>query len=831
MTWMRWLRRLSLPALRHQAGRQLLALVAVMLGVALPYAVHLINAAALGEFAAAARSVEGEPDLVLSRDGGTLDLALFERIAARPEVLAAAPQIEAAVQIHGADGKPHGLRLLGIDALAASRLSPDLLARPLKPESPLQLWLDPQRLHLNRAAAQSLGEQQDLVELRHSQGSQLRTSRLQRGGEVAAGGPPLAVIDIAGAQALLGRTTLDRIALRLQSGVTAAQFLARAGLPDSVRAAPPGDGGARLASLTQAYRVNLGVLSLMALFTGSFLVFAVVSLSVAQRQPQLALLGVLGLSGRERAGLVMAEALLLGLAGSALGLLLGWQLHGVVLKLLGGDFGAALGISQVASASLEPLPLLGFGGLGLLVCLFAAAAPAIAVREMPVAQVLKGLGGASLRRWPAWLGPGLLLAALPLALAPAWHELALGAYAAMLCLLLGGMLSLPQAVSLLLRRPGGTALARLARARLREHSGDALQTLSGVLVALALSVAMLVMVGSFRESLQQWLTQMLPAEMYLRSGIRGGMPLPPAFVEAVQQSPLFERTAQQRTAKAWLVEPAANGQELALLAREFDPGHLPLVDLAVAAKGPAFFINEAMRDALRLRPGQSLSLRLAGGARLDGQVAGVWRDYSRQSPALLLALADYRRASGDAAVSELLLWPKAGAEGVVAQLRKLAAQPDDIEIASAEDLRLLSLRIFDRSFVLTHGLQAVALAIGLFGIAASQSAQTLARRREFGLLRHLGLSRSDVLGLLLREAGLLAACGLLLGLTLGLLISAVLVWVLNPQSFHWSMEMHVPWPRLVGLLAAVFITAVAAALLAGRQALSADAVQSVKEDW
>lgn len=828
MTWLRWLRRLSWPALRHQSGRQLLALLAVVLGVALPYAVHLINAAALGEFAAAARSVAGQPDLVLSRDGGTLDLKLFQQVAALPEVLVAAPQIEAQVRMLGRDGKFHSLKLLGIDALAATHLSPDLLARPRADESPLQLWLDPQRLHLNHTAATLLEEKQEFAELRHPLGTGLQTSRLQCGGEVGASGGPLAVIDIAGAQALLGRTTLDQIALRLQTGATIDQFLARAALPADVRALPPTDAGARLAGMTQAYRVNLGVLSLMALFTGSFLVFAVVSLSVAQRQPQLALLGVLGLSGRERAGLVMAEAAVLGLVGSGLGLALGWELHGVVLKLLGGDLGATLGLSRVRSAQLEALPLLAFGALGFVVCLLAAAAPALAVRAMPVAQVLKGLGGASLRRWPAWLGPSLLVLALPLALAPAWHQLSLGAYAAMLCLLLGGMLSLPQALSLLLKRQGGNALARLARARLREHSGDALQTLSGVLVALALSVAMLVMVGSFRESLQQWLTQMLPAELYLRSALRGGTPLAPEFVTALQRSPLIERSAQQRTTNAWHAE---TGQELALQAREFDPAALPLVGSLQAVSKPALYINEAMRDEWRLQVGQALSLRLTGGGRLDGQVAGVWRDYSRQSPAALLALSDYRQASGDKAVSELLLWPKRDATRVVEQLRALAAQPEDVEIASADDLRTLSLRIFDRSFVLTHGLQAVALAIGLFGIAASQSAQTLARRREFGLLRHLGLARGDILRLLLREAALLAACGTALGLLLGLAISAVLVWVLNPQSFHWSMEMHIPWLRLAGLLAAVFFTAIAAALIAGRQALSTDAVQSVKEDW
>jgi len=143
----------------------------------------------------------------------------------------------------------------------------------------------------------------------------------------------------------------------------------------------------------------------------------------------------------------------------------------------------------------------------------------------------------------------------------------------------------------------------------------------------------------------------------------------------------------------------------------------------------------------------------------------------------------------------------------------------------------MSMHIFDRSFAVTRWLQAVALAIGLFGIAASQSAQALARKREFGLLWHLGLSRAGILRLLTLEAALLCGVGALAGLALGVGLSAVLVFVVNPQSFHWSMELSLPWPPLLGLVAAVFVAGVATTLLAGRQALSAHAVQAVKEDW
>jgi putative ABC transport system permease protein len=143
----------------------------------------------------------------------------------------------------------------------------------------------------------------------------------------------------------------------------------------------------------------------------------------------------------------------------------------------------------------------------------------------------------------------------------------------------------------------------------------------------------------------------------------------------------------------------------------------------------------------------------------------------------------------------------------------------------------MSLRIFDRSFAVTYYLQAVAIAIGLVGIAASLSAQVLARRKEFGLLSHLGLTRVQVVAVVAGEAAAWVAAGVVMGLLLGLAISMVLVFVVNPQSFHWTMDLVLPWARLAALAAAVLAAGVATAALCARNAAGRLAVQSVKEDW
>jgi putative ABC transport system permease protein len=154
-----------------------------------------------------------------------------------------------------------------------------------------------------------------------------------------------------------------------------------------------------------------------------------------------------------------------------------------------------------------------------------------------------------------------------------------------------------------------------------------------------------------------------------------------------------------------------------------------------------------------------------------------------------------------------------------------------LEFASAAQIRATSLRIFDRSFAVTYWLQAVAIAIGLFGVAASFSAQVLARRKEFGLLAHLGLTRRQILAVVAGEGAAWTAIGALAGLLLGLAVSVVLVKVVNPQSFHWTMDLAAPWARLLALCAAVVAAGTVTAWLAGRAAAGRDAVLAVKEDW
>ena len=876
--------KLSLAEWRHHPWRHGVALLAVALGVALASSVQLINASALAEFAQAVRSVNGQPDASatsLGSDG--IDDALYARLLLDAAVASASPVLElevrAAAGAAGTDGgdgsggtggtggsagsvAPTGgqaLRLLGVDALSIATVAPDLLPRPDASlasaglhNSGRSAFLAPDVAYLNPAALQALGLRPGaslvLAGVADAAGMG-RPRQFQVAGTVAAAGRPLVVLDIAAAQAWFGRTgRLSRIDVRLQPGTDASAWQARTPLPAGVRWVAADDAVQRISNLSRAYRVNLGVLALVALLVGGFLVYSVVSLSVAQRTPALALLGVLGLAAADRRRLVLAESAVVGLAGSALGLAAGAGLAALALRLLGGDLGGGYFGGGAPTLAWPPLALGACFALGTAAAVAGAWFPARQAEALSPAQALKGLGTTRSGSAPVWPGLALLAAGVGLALLPPIAGLPLAAYAAVAALLAGGVVLVPATVQALLARQGQLArpvlLLALRRARFARQTASA--TVAGVVASLALSVAITVMVASFREAVTAWLDSALPADLYAR--VSGGSSADPAFLPhglpaRVAALPGVVRVVGARQLPL-LIDPQQPA--LTLLARPLgtDGSSLPLLGAVqpLPAAEVGVFISEPAAALYGWQPGQRIPLPLPGavssgapGAAAPARffVRGVWRDYARQFGAVALDTADYQRLSGDKRLNDLAVWLQPGAAPAVveAALRQAAGDSLPLEIASTTSLRALSLKIFDRSFAVTVYLQAVAIGVGLVGVAASLSAQVLARRKEFGLLAHLGLTRRQIIGLVGAEAAAWLAAGVLIGLLLGLAMAVVLVHVVNPQSFHWTMPLHVPLPRLAALAGAVLAAGIATALWSARRAAGRSAVLAVKEDW
>jgi putative ABC transport system permease protein len=299
--------------------------------------------------------------------------------------------------------------------------------------------------------------------------------------------------------------------------------------------------------------------------------------------------------------------------------------------------------------------------------------------------------------------------------------------------------------------------------------------------------------------------------------------------------------AEFRRTRQLLLDPTHPA--VTLIARGATPAQvldeLPLVQSGPlpinGAPAPAW-ISEAVVDLYGYKLGDSLDLPL-GGRVQRFTVAGIWRDYARAFGAIVITRPAYVQATGDAVANEGSLWldDGASASAVAARLRAVLARggsgDTSPEILTSAALRERSLRIFDRAFAITYALEAVAVVIGLMGVSFAASSTALARRAEFGMLRHIGMLRSQVIGMLASEGILLSVFGVAYGLILGAVLSLVLVFVVNRQSFNWSIDLAVPGWQLAILSASLIAAAALTAIWSGRAATNQDAVRAVREDW
>ncbi len=831
-----------LGSLARRRVATLYSFTAIALGVALGMAVHAVHEAALSEFGRGMRAMAGEADLQVVGPRSGFDESLYALLAARPEVMDACPVVEVEAKLAG---REETLKLLGVDVFALSRVTPALLPRAAATDRFASLSGD--ALFLS-AAAQSALAVKPGDNLSLQAGSSTLNLRVAGDLPGVEENRRLALLDIAAVQSRFGKIgRLTRIDLRLAAGVSpdAARAGLQAILPAGVLVEPPQAAENQAAHLSRAYRVNLSMLAAMALMTGGFLVFSAQALSVVRRRSEFAFLRAIGLDRHSLFAWLLAEGAVLGLAGGIVGVAVGYGLSWGTLAVLGGDLGAGYFSGLQPQLQFQPTAAALYVALGMLAGIAGAWLPAREAATVSPAQALKAgneallLGG----RGHPWLGLMLLLASLAACLIPPVNGLPLGGYLAIACLLVGSIMLLPAAASgiaLLLPRHGPVP-ARLAAARLSAAPGHAVVAAAGVLTSVALAAAMVIMVASFRDSVDQWLHQVLPADLYLRAGrAQTSGYLDEALQAKIAAVPCVGRVGFIRFDSLRL---AAGQLPVAVTARPIsEDGHeLPLVSVAQrggsgdgwgnSGSEAAIWISEAMQDIYGWQPGQVVELPLAG-RTVRLHVAGVWRDYVRQSGALTINLEDYRRLTGDRLANDAAIYLAANASpGQVADALAATAAPGVLEVNYPGQIRAMSLRIFDRSFAVTYLLEAVAVFFGIAGVAASFAALAAARRREFGMLCHLGLSRRQIGWMLAEEGALATGAGVLGGMLAGGAIGLVLIEVVNRQSFHWSMDLHIPWGSLAIFAITLIVLASLSAVFAGRQAMRQDAVLAVREDW
>jgi putative ABC transport system permease protein len=824
------LRRAVLRGLLHRPLLLVFAIVGVALGVGVVVAIDLANASAERAFRLSAQALSGESTHRIVGGPEGLDESLYIRLRLQERIRPSAPVIEGVASVPQRPGVT--LRIVGVDPFAEEPF------RTYVPTaggggSIAELITEPGAALVLEETAARLGVRiGEAVEL--EVGGRRRAVRivgtLQAGDEISARAlENMVIVDLASAQELFGMAgRLSRIDLIVPDGWEGEALLKRIAeiLPPEAAVTLADPRGDVLARMTQAFQLNLTALSLLALVVGMFLIYNTLSFSVLQRRELLGSLRTLGVTRREIFVLVLGEALLIGAAGTALGLLIGIALGSGLLHFVSRTIHDLYFVLTVRTFAVDPWSLVKGIALGLGASVAAAFVPAREAAMAVPRTVLTRSAVEGRRRalLPLTAGAGavlLLLGGLLLLISGRSIPLSFGALFAQIA---GYALIVPGAAVLLLRlvQPVTGALFGLL-GRMAPRSIVASLSRTGVataalVVAVSATIGVGIMIGSFRETLVSWLESYLRADLYVAvaGDSRERPPLDPLVIERLSALAGVELVTRARhvtletdegPTDLFVADMPAEG----FAGYTFTQGDPETVRRRIV-ETPAVIVSEPFAWHRRLATGDAVRLRTDLGER-DFTIAGIFTDFSTDRGRVVMSRTVYERYWRDRQVDALGIYldPGRNADAAAEEARRLTAGVQQVEVYSNRGLREASMATFDRTFAITAVLRMLAIIIAFVGILNALLAMQVERGRELAVLRANGLTPRQLWALVMGETGLIGLLSGLLAVPLGLLQALVLIHVINRRSFGWTLQTAID-PLL--LLQAVGL-AILAALLAG----------------
>jgi putative ABC transport system permease protein len=820
--------------LRHpwQAG---LAALGVAIGIAVVVAIQVANQSALRAFRLSAEAVSGRATHQIVGGSAGVPEALYRELRLEHGVRNVAPVIE--VHIRPTGSPEQGLRLLGIDPFAEARFRTHLGEEAL-PRFDLTGFMTRNGAFLAADTASELG-------VREGEALHLERAGRQRSVEILGFLEPtddfarkatadLVVVDLGTAQRIAGlRGRLTRIDLLLPEGADRHEEINRLRdlLPPDLSIVRPESRSAAAEQMTRAFRLNLQALSLLALLCGAFLIFNTITFAVIQRRPLLGILRTLGVTREEILVLVVSEAILIGAIGSLLGLLAGRLLAESLLARVTQTINDLYFVLNVQRIEIPTSTLLLALATGVGVSVVAALVPAL---EAMTTAPRSTLDRAELESrvhdaLPRVTTVGALLGAAGLFCLWLPGEGLLSGFVGLFLVLVGLTLLTPSGTSLLMRilsRPAGILFGGLGRLATRSVVASLSRTgiaVAALMMAVSVTVGVDIMIRSFRQTVESWLVQVLPADLYLTTPaflsdrFTSSPPaLEPALLDRLENLPGIDRVNTVRHAQV-----ETNVGPVRLSAYELDDrgragfsfkaGDPEKAWLSLALEEGAI-ITEPFAYRHKLDLGDSLMLTSPSGPRRLA-VTGIVYDYATDQGRLLVTQSFYEKLWVDRSRTAASIWVAQGfsIEQVASEAR-LVLRPDrEVVIRSNGELREESIRIFDRTFLITGVLRLLAVAVAFVGILSALTALQLERAREFGVLRASGLTPHQVWGLVTTQTGLMGMAAGLFSLPVGVIMAVILVYIINRRSFGWSLSMTVS-PLSLGIALAL---ALGASLLAG----------------
>ena len=828
-----------------------LMVLAVGLGVAVVLAIELAGNAAAGSFHSSMESLAGDNDLEVVASGGVAE-ALVATLASQPYPLRLSPRMED----FAVDTSTHEtLPLIGLDLIAeGSRYGSQADAGNTDPshnesmEESVRDLENPESVWVSATLGKKTGEHISLLI------NDRVLDCLVRGVLPGASGSENAILmDIAGAQRALNRFgQVDRILIKLPANSNLEEWQKKLSgvLPPGVEVRPQGTGTEENRKMLAAFRWNLRLLSYIALVVSAFLIYNTISVSVVRRRSEIGILRALGADRKDVLAAFLGEAACLGLAGALVGLPLGRIMAGDAVKLMAATVESLYVSSRPGAIALTPYAVALALLIGVGVAVVSALSPAReAMQVSPVDAMAQGrreyIARAHKGRDLA-IAAGLAMLAALAARMPAFAGKPFFGYLATILLIAAAAYAMPALVNFVSGIAAGV-LGKLlgAEAMLASRSLAASLRRTSVLVgALATAVAMMVsvgiMVGSFRQTVVSWMNNQLPADLYLRpAGDAAADRHPTISVELVEKIAALPSVAAVQRLRAYEINydgmPATLASVDLRVARaerksDFFSGR-PTGEVLEQLRGKnKIIVSEPFTYKHKVKSGDTIALSL-GEARANFQIVDVYYDYASERGYILMDRDVLLKYLPDERPTNLAVFvaPDAQAAEVRKEIQEVAVGRH-ILISSNRDLRTEAVRIFDRTFAITYALEAIAVIVAVMGIAGALIALVIDRRRELGLLRFLGASSGQIRKMTLVEAGLLGLLANLTGFVLGYFLSLILVFVINKQSFGWTIRFHWPVAVLLGALTVVYAATVLSGLYPARVAVRLNPLEVIHEE-
>jgi putative ABC transport system permease protein len=841
------------PVILRLAGRtisrrflqSLLFVLGVALGVAVMIAIDIANGSASRAFNLSTSSVTGSATHQIFGGPAGLPTDFYRQLRLDLGLRDSAPVVEEYVRGGPVDSEvDQVLRLLGVDAFAEPPFRQYLSNVTINSENTddaafdalTSFLADPGTVLISQSLAERIGvEAGGFMHVRAGgQRVEVRVVGVllpdDNVSEQAL--DDLILADIATAQEIAGRPgAISRIDLILPEDDQAASVAQiEALLPPGARIGPVSENNSTLDQMTAAFELNLQALSLLALVVGVFLIYNTVTFSVVQRRPVIGILRSLGATRRQIFTLILGEALLLGVIGTAaglgLGILFGRGAVGVVAQTIS-DLYFTVNVQRV---SVEPFTLIKGAGIGLLASLGAALIPSWDATRTPPAGVMRRSDQEETARRlvPLITGAALVLCGVGLLLLQIPTRSLIISFGALFCIVVGGALFTPLALIGAMRvstpitdRLFGV-LGRMApRAVARSLSRTSI-AVAALTVAVSVIVGVSVMIASFRSTVSDWLLTTLGGDIYvsppLLTANRATVDVDPQVREIVQGVPGVDRVSASRSVSVAAPDypdlPPAN-----LIAVDFDIADerrfawLAVDDYRAALEAGSVLVSEPFAFRRGIDRDQDTITLLTDRGEQTFTVAGVYYDYSTDQGTVYMLDAIYRRYWDDPYISSVAAFVEDGAdiEAIADTLRTEALAGYDLQVQLNRELRSSVFVVFDNAFAITVSLRLLATIVAFIGILSALLALQLENTRQYGLMRATGLTPFQLWNFTLLQTGLMGIVAGILAMPIGLVLALVLLYVINVRSFGWTMPLY--W--VPGEFGHAFAVAVIAALLAG----------------